>query len=127
MKRACSSLLAMLVALPLAACAAQPTIVPGKPLAVKARALPPYQFIEECGKLQAGDRIAYEWEAQAPLKFNIHYHEGKAVIMPVTRDDAKADRAEFKALVAHDYCLMWEAGAQGTLLDYRVRLIRDRK
>ena len=120
-------LASMLLVVPLVACAAQPTIVPGKPLEVKARPLPPYQMHEECGKLLAGDRLEYAWQAKAPLKFNIHYHEGKAVIMPVTRDDVKSDSAEFKALIPQDYCLTWEAGAQGTLLDYRVRLIRGKK
>ena len=99
----------------------------GKALEVKAHPLPPYQMHEECGKLLAGDRLEYVWQAQAPLNFNIHYHEGKAVIMPVTRDGVKGESAEFKPLVTQDYCLMWEAGAQGTLLDYRVRLIRDRE
>ena len=127
MRSLLSNVVSMLAAVPLAACAAQSTILPGKPLEVKAKALPPFQFHEECGTLKAGDRIAYEWESKAPLKFNIHYHEGKAVIMPVTRDEAKADRAEFRALTAQDYCLMWETGSQGTLLDYRVRLIRDGK
>ena len=118
--------LAVFLALPLVACAAQPAIVPGKALEVKAHPLPAYQMHEECAKLQPGDRLEYSFNADAPVSFNIHYHEGKAVIMPVTRDKVKSDGGEFKALIAQDYCLMWEAGPTGTPMDYRVRLIRGK-
>ena len=118
-------LLTLLMALPLAGCAA--TIVPGKVREVKAHPLPPYQMHEECAKLQPGDRLEYSFTANAPLDFNIHYHEGKAVVMPLSRDKVKADSGEFKVLIAQEYCLMWEAGAGGTPLDYRVRLIRGAK
>jgi len=119
-------LVTIMLALALVACAGQPTIVPGKVREVKAHPLPPYQMHEECAKLQPGDRLEYSFDADAPLHFNIHYHEGKAVIMPVTRDNVKTDRGEFKVLVAQEYCLMWEAGVAGTPLDYRVRLIRGK-
>lgn len=120
-------LLSLLVTLPLVACAAQPTIVPGKVHEVKAHPLPAYQMHEECTKLEPGDRLLYSFKADAPLHFNIHYHEGNAVIMPLTRDKVRSDDGEFRVLVAQDYCLMWEAGATGTPLDYRVRLIRGKR
>ena len=120
-------LLICVMALPLAGCAAQPSILPGKILEVKAHPLPPYQMHEECATLKAGDVLEYNYAAQAPLDFNIHYHEGKAVIIPLSRDKLRADRGDFKVLVDQEYCLMWEAGAGGTPLDYSVRLIRGAK
>lgn len=120
-------LLVLAMALPLAGCATQPSIMPGKILEVKAHPLPPYQMHEECAELLAGDRLEYSYDARAPLDFNIHYHEGKAVIMPLSRDKLKSDRGEFKVLIEQEYCLMWEAGAGGTPLDYSVRLIRGAK
>lgn len=119
--------IAVSLALPLVACAAQPAIVPGNAREVKAHPLPAYQMHEECAKLQAGDRLEYSFNADAPLSFNIHYHEGKAVVMPVTRDKVKSDSGEFKVLIEQEYCLMWEAGPAGTPLDYRVRLIRGKQ
>lgn len=119
--------LVFVLALALAACAAQPTIVPGKVREVKAQPLPPYQMHEECAKLQTGDRLEYSFDADAPLHFDIHYHEGKAVIIPLTRDNVKTGRGEFNVLLAQEYCLVWEAGATGTPLDYRVRLIRGKQ
>ena len=113
---------AMLLAL--AGCAATPAIEPGKPLEVRAHPLPPYEIHEECASLRPGDRLHYRFESTVPLAFNIHYHEGKAVVMPVTRERVTADDGTFVPLAAHVYCLMWEAGAEGTTIDYAVRLTR---
>jgi hypothetical protein len=118
---------AALLAIPLAACAAQPAIVPGGVHEVKAHPLPPYAIHEECVKLLAGDRIEYSFKASAPLHFNIHYHEGNAVVMPLSRDKVDSDTGRFDVKVEQEYCLMWEAGAAGTPLDYRVRLVRGKR
>lgn len=119
-------IIAIVLAQPLAACAAQPSIVPGGMHEVKAHPLPAFQIHEECVKLEPGDRLEYTFSATAPLQFNIHYHEGNAVIMPVTRDKVTADTGRFEAIVAQEYCLMWEAGAAGTPLDYSFRLVRGK-
>ena len=126
MMRPATLIATMALALPLAACAAQPSIVPGGVHEVKAHPLPAFQIHEECVKLVPGDRLDYTFSATAPLQFNIHYHEGNTVIMPVTRDKVTSDAGRFEAVVAQEYCLMWEAGAAGTPLDYSVRLIRGK-
>ena len=110
-----------------AACATPSTIEPGKVLEVKSHVLEPHRVHEECAKLAAGDRIEYSWQAKVPLNFNIHYHEGKAVIMPLTKDHLSSDSGELRIITPQDYCLMWETGRQKAVLDYRVRLIRDGK
>jgi hypothetical protein len=76
--------------------------------------------------LAPGDRLQYRFGSTAPLAFNIHYHEGRAVVMPVTRERVSADEGTFAPLVAQEYCLMWEAGAEGTTIDYTLRLTRGR-
>ena len=122
-----SLVVTLALALPLAACAAQPGIVPGGVHEVKAHPLPAFQVHEECVKLEPGDRLDYTFTASAPLHFNIHYHEGNAVIMPVTRDKVASESGRFEAIVAQEYCLMWEAGAAGTPLDYSVRFVRGKR
>ncbi|HVF63288.1 MAG TPA: hypothetical protein VNE58_04770 [Casimicrobiaceae bacterium] len=113
------------IATAVVSCAPAPSgIVPGKMHEVKVKNIAPFEAHEECVKLVAGDRLEYSFEAQFPLAFNIHYHEGNAVILPLTRENVKADSGEFKVLLPQDYCLMWEAGPSPTPLDYRVRLIR---
>lgn len=107
--------------LPLLACVA-PMITAESPRAVRGHPLPAYALHEECLRLSPGDRVEYAFESTEPVDFNFHYHEGKTVVLPVVRDKSRADAGVFVPPVAQDYCLMWEAGAAGALIDYRIRL-----
>ena len=113
--------LCLLVALPLCACATT-LVTADSPKSVRAQPIAPYDWHEECLHLDAGDRVEFTFESTEPVDFNIHYHEGNAVVMPIVRDKTRADAGIFTPPAAQDYCLMWEAGAAGALLDYRVRL-----
>jgi len=106
-----------------AACAVT-TIDHETPKMVERLAIAPYQTHEECLQLVPGDQLEYRFESIAPLAFNIHYHEGTAVIMPLTRENTKEEIGLYAPSIAQHYCLMWEAGPQATMLDYRVRLKR---
>ncbi len=99
-----------------------PFITADAPKVVSAHPLPPYQIHEECLKLEPGDRVEYRFESTEPVDFNIHYHEGKAVAMPVVREKSRADAGIYAAQIAQDYCLMWEAGVAGATIDYWVRI-----
>lgn len=101
-------------------------ILPNRPYEVTGKSLPSYQVHEDCVRLVPGDRLEWSFQAQAPLDFNIHYHEGSAVILPVVREKVAGAEGVFEPLTAQDYCLMWEAGSRGTLLDYKVRLLRGK-
>jgi hypothetical protein len=114
---------ALLPALTLAACTTA-TIALDTPKTVTGQPLPPYQYHEECLPLRPGDRIDYGFESSEPVAFNIHYHEGNAVLMPITRENSRADSGIFAPPVAQDYCLMWEAGAAGTVIDYWIKVRR---
>jgi len=83
--------------------------------------LAPYALHEECFTLDAGERIAFHFESVAPVAFNIHYHEANAVIMPIERAHATQESGDFSADHKQVYCMMWETGAEATLLDYRVQ------
>lgn len=67
----------------------------------------PGKFLELCGKLSKGSTVKWQFEAAAPLAFNIHYHQGKEVVFPAKL--AKADRAQdvLNVPVDQDYCWMW--------------------
>jgi len=82
--------------------------------------LKPYAAIEECFALESGERIAYRFDARLPVAFSIHFQDGNAVIMPLTRDTTTSDSGDFTADRTQIYCLMWEAGAEGSILDYRL-------
>ena len=118
--------IALAAAVFLAACAGTAGIQPNRPYQVTGKGLPPYQFHEDCVKLAKGDSLEWSYAAQAPLDFSIQYREGKALIMPVVREALAGAEGAFDVLVAQDYCLVWEAGARGTLLDYAVHVRRGR-
>ena len=42
--------------------------------------------------------------------------------MPVVRDSSLEDAGVYVARIAHDYCLTWEAGPGGAMIDYRIRV-----
>ncbi len=113
--------LALVAALPLCACTTAP-ITADAPKSVRGHPIRPYEWLEECLDLKPGDRIEFTFESTEPVDFNIHYHEGSAVVMPVVREKTRADADVYAPSIAQGYCLMWEAGAAGALIDYTIRL-----
>jgi hypothetical protein len=90
------------------------------PKTVSGLQLAPFSTVEECLSLEAGERIDFRFEARLPVAFNVHFREGNAVIMPLTRDGATSESGDFTADRKQVYCLSWEAGAEGSALDYHV-------
>jgi hypothetical protein len=113
--------LALVAALPICACTTAP-VTADAPKSVRGHPLPPYEWLEECLDLKPGDRVEFTFESTEPVDFNIHFHEGPAVVMPVVREKTRADAGVYAPSIAQDYCLMWEAGAAGASIDYRIRL-----
>ena len=117
----------MLVALALAGaalagCAAKPLAF-GEAKTVAKHDIAPYGIHEDCADLAPGDRLDYRFESTTPVKFNIHYHEGNMVLMPITRDDVTSDSGVFAPRIKQGYCLMWEAGAAGAVIAYRMQVL----
>ena len=67
----------------------------------------PGKFVEVCGKLARGQAVGWAFQAEGPLDFNIHYHEGKKVVMPDKREGSAAAQGQLKVPVDQDYCWMW--------------------
>ena len=111
----------LLGAVTLLACAPVP-ITAAAPKTVAGRPLPPYEMHEECVELKPGDRLDYMFESNELVNFNVHYHEGNAILMPIVREQSRGDAGVYAPSLARHYCLMWEAGAAGALIDYRIRL-----
>ena len=102
-----------------AGCASAPLTLE-EPRAVSRMPIAPYEAREECVRLAQGDRLEYRFVASEPVAFEIHYREGFAVLAPVVRDASLGDAGVFVAALARDYCLVWEAGVAGALVDYRL-------
>lgn len=109
--------------LALAGCAVD-TIVPGTPKAMAELAVAPYEVHEECAQLAVGDRLDYRFDAKAPVTFDLYYKSGTMLLSPISREHVMEASGVFRAQDARRYCLRWEAGQQGAILDYRIRLLR---
>ena len=114
---------ALAAALGTVACATAPDRLE-VPKVVVGLDLAPYTVYEQCVLLQAGQRIGYLFRAAVPLAFNIHFHDGNAVIEPVSAASTQGESGEFSADRDQTYCLMWETGAGGSVLEYRVERLR---
>jgi hypothetical protein len=86
----------------------------------------PYAMHEECIELERGERIGYYFASVAPVSFNIQYHDANAVIMPIVREKVTEGAGDFTADRKEIYCLMWEAGVEPSVLEYRIRPIPAR-
>ena len=118
---------ALLIALLLAACATPDTLVIDVPRAATEYATAPYEFHEECATLEVGDRIDYRFEAKAPVAFQIYYKEGVAFVSTVSRDGVQESAGIFNVPAPRRYCVRWDAGQQGALVDFRIRVSRPKK
>lgn len=83
----------------------------------KTVALQPGKFAELCGKLSPGEKIRWSFKSEAPLNFNIHYHEGPKVSYPVKQADVTVADGVLDVAQQQDYCWMWSnrAAAQTAL------------
>ena len=103
----------------LAGCAAAP-MVAGDSKTVPRQIIAPYEVHEDCADLALGDRLDYQFESSDLVTFNIHYHDGSLIVMPITRERVTSDAGLFVPQLKKGYCLMWEAGASGATLAYRI-------
>ena len=64
-------------------------------------------FAEVCGRLPAGTTVRWDFDASAPLDFNLHYHVGKNVVFPSKLGAVATAKDTLQASIAQDYCWMW--------------------
>jgi hypothetical protein len=115
-----------LSALAMCACATD-TVVGDEVRAMSGVEIAPYEFHEECATLAAGERIDYRFQARPPVHFEIYYQDGLARVAPINRDDTTADSGIYPAQRAQRFCLRWDVGRQGAILELRVRVLRAGK
>lgn len=77
----------------------------------------PGKLVELCGKLPAGLKVRWEFNAGLPLDFNVHYHVGKDVMFPVKRSAVSNAKDALHAKTEQDCCWMWsnKSAAPATL------------
>lgn len=73
----------------------------------------PGKFAEICGPLQRGQAIAWSFEADRPVQFNIHYHDGPKVVFPEKREARKNGLGTLAVEADQDFCWMWANRSDG--------------
>jgi hypothetical protein len=106
------------IAVCVAACAASPP-APDVPRDVARLPIAPYAEHEACIDGAPGERLDYRWRASEPLAFAIRYREGGALVAPVVREGSHGDSGILALRLRERYCLHWQAGPSGALVDYR--------
>jgi hypothetical protein len=67
----------------------------------------PGKFAEWCTQLRQGEKVQWRFDADAPLNFNVHYHEGKEVRVPAKQDAASKSEGLLDVPSDQHYCWMW--------------------
>lgn len=89
---------------------------------VHSGSIAPGKFVELCGKLKRGDRVAWEFDSPQPLDFNIHYHVGEKVEFPERQAGPSRLAGTFEAPVDQHFCWMWKnAGTSEAALAVKMR------
>ena len=70
--------------------------------------IPPGKIHESCMTLVHSDTLAYEFSADKPLEFNLHYHPGEVVEYPIPVMLTEEEKGTFQPGTDHKYCLMWK-------------------
>jgi hypothetical protein len=109
-----------------AGCASAPTPLDA-PRSQFGMEIAPYARASECMLLAKDDRVTYRFSTSSPVDFSVWFREGNAVVIPVEIKAATEQSGDFTAQGDFDYCLSWEAGAGGSVLEYRVQPVRPRR
>ena len=80
---------------------------PGDGRYVHQASIAPGKFVELCGKLPAGLKVRWHFDADQPLDVNVHYHLGKQVVFPFKRSAVAQAGDTLDAQTEQDYCWMW--------------------
>jgi len=112
---------AVAACLALAACASTP-IERGVPWSVAQQPIAPWETHEACADVVDGDRIDFNFDATRPVDLDVYYHQGAAVIIPLSRRAVVADGAVLEVRIPGRYCLAFKAGAEGALVSYRITI-----
>jgi hypothetical protein len=64
---------------------------------------------EICMPLKKGEGIEFTFRTDAPVDFNVHYHDKSKVVMPLEVPGVMRQTHRVVAKVANTYCMMWTA------------------
>ena len=90
--------------------------------------MPAEEVIEKCIIMKPQQVLHYEFNASAPLKFNLHYHLENKTVFHVKEITEKRNEIFHPVTEQTVYCLEWRnLTDQEVRLQYRYQILRDNK
>ena len=75
---------------------------------------------EDCMELVPEQTIDYSFEADRPVSFMIHYHEGDGVVTVFKKNNVDRETGQYRVTKENIYCLMWtNPGKELVRVSYR--------
>jgi len=75
---------------------------------VRSLSIAPGAMTELCGRLARGQAVVWRFEADAPIDFNLHHHQGDQVIYSARLWSVEQAGERFMSGRAQVYCWMWQ-------------------
>lgn len=69
--------------------------------------VPAGKFLEVCGALKSGQKIAWSFQGPEAMNFNIHYHLGKETVYPVKLASVRDATQTLTVQAEQVHCWMW--------------------
>ena len=85
--------------------------------------LPPKRYYEKCLDVSETQQLIFNFNSQAPLSFNLHYHDEGEVYYEIKEDSVAEFDFRFKPEKRAYYCLMWgNPGAEKVEMKYELSI-----
>ena len=86
--------------------------------------LPVKRYYEKCVDVSDSQQLQYSFNSQAPLSFNLHYHDEGVIHYPVKEDSIDELENIFQPEKRGYYCLMWgNSGEKEVEMDYHFKIL----
>ncbi len=83
------------------------------------------KYFEDCMELLPGQKMEYSFETAKPVNFNIHYHEEKDIIYPISKEYISELEGIFHCEKKQYYCLMWTSPySEPITLTYKCKIVK---
>ena len=87
--------------------------------------LPVKRYFEKCLDLRESQELQYGFDSQAPLSFNLHYHQKGEIIYAFKEDSIYELENTFQPEIMGYYCLQWgNSGKEKVEMNYHFKILK---
>ena len=87
--------------------------------------LPVKRYFEQCLDLSESQELQYNFDSQAPLSFNLHYHQKGEINYTFKEDSIDELENSFQPEKRGYYCLQWgNPGKEKVEMNYHFKILK---